>query len=227
MKKEIVLVIDDEMQIRRFLKIGLESQGFFVCEAGGGEEGLTQAVMRKPDVILLDLNLPDKGGLEVLKRLREWCKSPVIVLTVRESEQDKIELLDNGADDYITKPFNMGELLARIRAVLRRATPEPEEPVFNSKGINIDFSKRVVTVNGKAVKFTPLEYELLKLFVKNPGKVLTQRQIMREIWGPGMESETNYLRVYVATIRKKIELEPSRPKILITEPAVGYRFVID
>ncbi len=227
MQNEIILVIDDEVQIRRFLKIGLESRGFSICEAGTGEEGLTQAVMKKPDVVLLDLNLPDIGGLDVLKRLREWYKAPVIVLTVRETEQDKIELLDNGADDYIIKPFNMGELLARIRAVLRRAAPEPEEPIFNKKGIEIDFSKRRVTINGKQVKFTPLEYELLKMFVKNPGKVLTQRQIMKEIWGPGMESETNYLRVYVATIRKKIELDPSRPKILITEPAVGYRFTVD
>ena len=227
MEKETILVIDDEVQIRRFLKIGLESQGFAVYEAGSGEEGMTQTVMKKPDIILLDLNLPDMGGIDVLKKLREWYKAPVIVLTVRESEQDKVDLLDNGADDYITKPFNMGELLARIRAILRRTKQEPEEPVFHYRGISIDFSKRIVTINGDAVKFTPLEYELLKLFAKNPGKVLTQRQIMREIWGPGMESETNYLRVYIAAIRKKIESDPTRPKILVTEPAVGYRLVVD
>jgi two-component system KDP operon response regulator KdpE len=183
--------------------------------------------MKKPDIILLDLNLPDMSGIDLLKKLREWYSAPVIVLTVRESEQDKIELLDFGADDYLTKPFNMGELLARIRAVIRRTKQEPDEPVFQYKGISIDFSKRIVTVNGAAVKFTPLEYELLKLFAKNPGKVLTQRQIMREIWGPGMESETNYLRVYIAAIRKKIESNPSRPKVLVTEPAVGYRFNVD
>ncbi len=227
MEKETILVIDDEAQIRRFLKIGLESRGYRVYEAGKGEEGLTQTVMKKPDIILLDLNLPDMSGIDVLKKLREWYQAPVIVLTVRESEHDKIELLDNGADDYITKPFNMGELLARIRAILRRTKQEAEEPVFTYRDIVIDFSKRLVTVGGSIVKFTPLEYDLLRLFAKNPGKVLTQRQIMREIWGPGMESETSYLRVYVATIRKKIEEDPSRPKILITEPAVGYRFVVD
>lgn len=227
MEKETILVIDDEAQIRRFLKIGLESQGYAIYEAVSGEEGITQTVMKKPDIILLDLNLPDMSGADLLKKLREWYSAPVIVLTVRESEQDKIELLDYGADDYITKPFNMGELLARIRAVIRRTKQEPDEPVFQYQGISIDFSKRIVTINGEAVKFTPLEYELLKLFAKNPGKVLTQRQIMREIWGPGMESETSYLRVYVAAIRKKIESDPSRPKVLVTEPAVGYRFAVD
>lgn len=226
MPKEIILIIDDELQIRRFLKIGLESQGYSVAEADRGEAGITQTVMKKPDLILLDLNLPDMNGVEVLKKIREWYSAPVIVLTVRESEQDKIELLDNGADDYITKPFNMGELLARIRAILRRTKEEQEEPVFKYNNIVIDFSKRIVTVNGESIKFTPLEYELLKLFVKNPGKVLTQRQIMKEIWGPGMESETSYLRVYVANIRKKIENDHSRPKILVTEPGVGYRFVV-
>ncbi len=227
MENETILIIDDEVQIRRFLKVGLESQGYRVYEAEKGEEGLTRTVMKKPDLILLDLNLPDMSGIDVLKKLREWYHAPVIVLTVRESEHDKIELLDNGADDYITKPFNMGELLARIRAILRRIKQEADEPVFTHKGIAVDFSKRTVTVDGLAVKFTPLEYELLKLFVRNPGKVLTQRQIMKEIWGPGMESETNYLRVYIAALRKKLEKNPSRPAIIVTEPAVGYRFVVD
>jgi two-component system, OmpR family, KDP operon response regulator KdpE len=226
MLKDTILIIDDEIQIRRFLKIGLESQGYIVLEAEKGEEGITRTVLKKPDLILLDLNLPDMSGVDVLRKIREWYHAPVIVLTVRESEHDKIELLDNGADDYITKPFNMGELLARIRAILRRSMLEADEPAFQYRGIMIDFSKREVTINGETIKFTPLEYELLKLFVKNRGKVLTQRQIMKEIWGPGMESETNYLRVYVAAIRKKIEMDPSRPKILITEPAVGYRFVV-
>jgi two-component system, OmpR family, KDP operon response regulator KdpE len=227
MLKETILIIDDEIQIRRFLKIGLESQGYTVHEAEKGEEGITNTVLKKPDLILLDLNLPDMSGTDVLRNIREWYHAPVIVLTVRESEQDKIELLDNGADDYITKPFNMGELLARIRAILRRTKQESDEPVFQYQGIVIDFSKRTVAIDGRNVKFTPLEYELLKLFVKNHGKVLTQRQIMKEIWGPGMESETNYLRVYIAAIRKKIEKDPSRPKIIVTEPAVGYRFVYD
>ncbi len=227
MEGETVLIIDDEAQIRRFLRIGLESRGYRVCEAGDGAAGLTEAVMRKPDIILLDLNLPDMGGALVLEKLREWYRSPVLVLTVRESEQDKIELLDRGADDYITKPFNMGELLARIRAVLRRSQKEPDEPVFTTGGLVIDCAKRTVAVAGTAVKFTPLEYDLLRLFAKNAGKVLTQRQIMREVWGPGMESETSYLRVYVAALRKKIEEDPSRPRLIVTEPGVGYRFVVD
>ncbi|HNR87308.1 MAG TPA: response regulator [Spirochaetota bacterium] len=222
-----ILIIDDEIQIRRFLKIGLESQGYRVYEAERGGEGLTQAVMRKPDIVLLDLNLPDMGGADVLAKLREWYREPVIVLTVRESEQDKIALLDAGADDYLTKPFNMGELLARLRAIARRSGQKADEPVFSYRHLSVDFSKRIVTVHGGPVKFTPLEYELLKLFVKNPGKVLTQRQIMRDIWGPGMESETSYLRVYISMLRKKIELDPARPKMIVTEPAVGYRFVVE
>jgi two-component system, OmpR family, KDP operon response regulator KdpE len=225
MKNASILIVDDEVQIRRLLKIGLEGQGFVVHEAGDGSEGMTVAVMKKPDLILLDLNLPDMTGLEFLKKIREWNKTPVIVITVRESEHDKIDLLDNGADDYITKPFNVGELLARIRAVLRRRSGDADEPIFTYGDLTIDFSKRTVTVNGVVVKFTPLEYELLRLFAKNPGKVLTQSQIMKEIWGPGMVSETNYLRVYIASIRKKIEKDPSRPKIIITEPAVGYRLM--
>jgi two-component system KDP operon response regulator KdpE len=227
METESILVIDDEAQIRRFLKIGLESRGYRVFEAETGTEALTLTVMKKPDLVLLDLNLPDMDGTEVLAKLREWYRAPVIVLTVRESEHDKIELLDHGADDYITKPFNMGELLARIRAVFRRTRQEDDEPVFRHGQLVVDFARRLVMVEGEQVKFTPLEYELLKLFAKNPGKVLTQRQIMRDIWGPGMESETSYLRVYVANIRKKIEKDPSRPKLLVTEPAVGYRFMAE
>lgn len=227
MIKENILIIDDEIQIRRFVKIGLESQGYTVFEAEDGEQGLNVTVMKKPDIILLDLNLPDMKGVDVLKKIREWYHAPVIILTVRDSDESKIELLDNGADDYITKPFNMGELLARMRAILRRIKNNADEPVFKAGNIMIDFSKRIVAVNGEPVKFTPLEYNLLSLFAKNPGRVLTQRQIMKEIWGPGMESETSYLRVYIAAIRKKIEKEPSRPKILITEPAVGYRFTVE
>ncbi len=225
MEKETILIIDDEVQIRRFLKIGLESHGYIVHEAERGDEGLSAAVMKKPDLVLLDLNLPDMAGHEVLKRLREWYHSPVIVLTVRESESDKIELFDRGADDYITKPFSMGELLARMRAVFRRSRLVPEEPIFRSGALEVDFNKRIVSIGGHEIKITPLEYDLLRLFITNRGKILTQRQIMREVWGPGMESETNYLRVYVASLRKKIEEDPSRPRMILTEPAVGYRFV--
>ncbi|HPA71218.1 MAG TPA: response regulator [Spirochaetota bacterium] len=228
MEGEIILIIDDEIQIRRFVTIGLESKGYRVAESESGGQGLTEAVMKQPDLVLLDLNLPDMNGLEVLKRLREWYRAPVIILTVRESEKDKIDLLDAGADDYITKPFDMGELLARIRAVLRRSRNETaDEAVFRHGGLTVDLAKRVVTVEGAAVKLTPIEYSLLRMFVLNPGKVLTQRQIMKEVWGPGMESETNYLRVYISSLRKKIERDPSRPERLTTEPGVGYRFLSD
>lgn len=228
MQSETVLIIDDEIQIRRFVTIGLESKGYRVAESETGDQGLTEAVMKQPDLVLLDLNLPDMNGLEVLKRLREWYRAPVIILTVRESEKDKVELLDAGADDYITKPFDMGELLARIRAVLRRSLSETtEEAVFRHGELTVDLAKRVVTAGGAAVKLTPIEYSLLRMFVLNPGKVLTQRQIMKEVWGPGMESETNYLRVYISSLRKKIERDPSRPELLTTEPGVGYRFLSD
>lgn len=228
MENKIVLIIDDEKQIRRFLTIGMESNGYIVHEAESGEEGLKLAVMKRPDLVLLDLNLPDMSGLEVLKKMREWYQRPVIVLTVRESEQDKIALLDAGADDYLTKPFAMGELLARIRAVFRRTDSETvEEAIFSHGDLIVDLPKRVVTKAGVSVKLTPLEYSLLKLFVQNPGKVLTQSYIMREIWGPGMVSETNYLRVYIASLRKKLERDPSRPEIIVTEPGVGYRFLSD
>ena len=228
MQGETVLIIDDEIQIRRFVIIGLESKGYHVAESESGGQGLTEAVMKQPDLVLLDLNLPDMNGLEVLKRLREWYRAPVIILTVRESEKDKIELLDAGADDYITKPFDMGELLARIRAVLRRSRNKAtEEAVYRHGELTVDLAKRVVTAGGAVIKLTPIEYSLLRMFVLNPGKVLTQRQIMKEVWGPGMESETNYLRVYISSLRKKIEKDPSRPALLTTEPGVGYRFLSD
>ncbi|HPS58320.1 MAG TPA: response regulator [Spirochaetota bacterium] len=221
----VILIIDDEAQIRRMLRLSLEAHGFTVKEATTAQEGLQQASLARPDLIILDLNLPDKGGLETLKDIRGWSRTPVIVLSVRNSEQDKIELLDSGADDYLTKPFGMGELLARIRAALRHITPDTADGVFSSGGLVIDFSRRIVTRQNEEIKLTPTEYSLLKLLACNAGKVLTHNQIIDELWGLGSQPDTSYLRVYVLQLRKKIEKDPSNPGILITEPGVGYRLL--
>lgn len=222
-----ILTIDDEKQIRKLLKIGLEAEGFEVTDAANAAEGLDAVVKQKPDLVLLDLNLPDGYGLDVLKKIREFSEVPVIVLSVKDKEADKIELLEGGADDYITKPFGMGELLARIRAVLRRNVLPSAQPNFCTGALEINYSLREVTVAGKKIHLTPTEYNLLCLLAKNAGKVVTTQQIMREIWGPGLASETGYLRVYITTLRKKIEESPDRPVLLINEPAVGYRLVMD
>jgi two-component system KDP operon response regulator KdpE len=221
----VVLVIDDEAQIRRMLRLSLEAHGFHVKEATTSQEGLQQTSLSRPDLIILDLNLPDKSGLETLKDLRGWTKTPVIVLSVRNSEQDKIELLDSGADDYLTKPFSMGELLARIRAALRHTAPGTSSGIFTCGDLSIDFSRRKVTRNNEEIKLTPTEYTLLKLLASNAGKVMTHNQITDELWGLGSQPDTSYLRVYVLQLRKKIEKDPSSPKILITEPGVGYRLM--
>jgi two-component system KDP operon response regulator KdpE len=221
----VILVIDDEAQIRRMLRLSLEAHGFRVKEATTSQEGLQQAALARPDLIILDLNLPDKGGLDTLKDIREWSKTPVIVLSVKNSEQDKIELLDTGADDYLTKPFSMGELLARIRAALRHISAETSDGIFTSGNLLIDFSKRIVTVKNEEIKLTPTEYSLLKLLACNAGKVLTHNQIIDELWGISSQPDTSYLRVYILQLRKKIEETPSNPKILITEPGVGYRLL--
>ncbi len=218
-----VLCIDDEKQIRKLLKIGLESEGFAVLEATNLTEGIESIVRQKPDIILLDLNLSDGYGLDLLKRAREFSDVPVIVLSVKDHEADKIALLEAGADDYVTKPFGMGELLARIRAILRRYTVVSTLPKYSALGLEIDFELREVRVHGQKIHLTPTEYNLLCLLAKNAGKVVTTQQIMREIWGPGLANETGYLRVYVTTLRKKIELIPDAPQLLINEPAVGYR----
>ncbi len=222
-----VLVIDDEIQIRRFLRISLEANGYVLHEAATGREGLTQAATCRPDVVILDLGLPDTDGLEVLKQLREWSHVPVIVLSVKSSDADKIALLDAGADDYLTKPFSLGELLARLRLAQRHAQPSPESSVFRSGPLMVDLSRRHVTVNDQVVKLTATEYSLLRLLVQNAGKVLTHRQILREVWGPQYEEETQYLRVYVAQVRRKLEADPADPHLLITEPGVGYRLVVE
>jgi two-component system KDP operon response regulator KdpE len=221
--KPTVLIVDDELQIRRLVRVCLEANGYRVLEAATGREGITEAAQRKPDVVLLDLGLPDMDGVTVLKRLREWSRVPVVVLSVRDREEDKITALDNGADDYVTKPFGSGELLARLRVAQRHATPAPEVSVYRSGKLEVDLIGRVVKLDGKEVKLTATEYALLRLFVMHAGKVLTHHQILREVWGPTYLEQTHYLRVYIAHLREKLEAEPSRPTLLLTEPGIGYR----
>ena len=218
------LVIDDEPQIRRLLTISLEAGGYRVITANSGQEGLVLAAQHRPEVIILDLGLPDLSGLEVLKRLREWTQTPVLILTVQDAEADKIAALDAGADDYVTKPFNTGELLARLRAARRHADKaRAEEPVFQSGELVVDLVARRVTRKGQPVKLTATEYALLRLFIQHAGKVLTHRQILREVWGPTHEAHTHYLRVYLAHLREKLEKNPASPALLLTESGVGYR----
>jgi len=220
-----ILIIDDEKQIRRLLKVALTGHGYELEEAVSGQDGLHKAAVFRPDLVILDLGLPDLDGLEVLRRLREWSQTPVIILSVREQENDKINALDNGADDYVTKPFGMGELLARIRAALRHAAGLGNEPVLNFGDLEIDVAQRRVTVDGNVIKPTPTEYELLRNLAVYSGKVLTHRQLLRAVWGPSYENDTQYLRVYIAQLRRKIESDPSRPRHIITEPGVGYRLL--
>jgi len=221
----VILVIDDEAQIRKFLRLSLEAHGYHVVQADSAKEGIRQATASKPDLILLDLGLPDMDGLDVLSSFREWTKIPIIILSVRNSEQDKIALLDAGANDYITKPFSMGELLARTRATLRHSLPETVEGVLAIGNLVIDFSRRIVTKNGEEVKLTPTEYSLLRFLARNADKVITQSQIIHEIWASQAYPDTSYLRVFVLQLRRKIEDDPSNPKIILTEPGVGYRLI--
>lgn len=221
------LVIDDEPQIRRLLRVTLEANGYRVFDAATGQEGMTLAAQRLPDIILLDLGLPDLEGITVLRRLREWSQVPIIILTVRDREEDKIAALDAGADDYVTKPFSTGELLARARVALRHAKPETDTAIFRSGPLEVDFSARVVKVGGKEVKLTATEYSLLRLFARHAGKVLTHRQILREVWGPNYVEQTHYLRVYMAHLRDKLEADSAKPAMFMTEPGVGYRLVED
>ncbi|HZV34451.1 MAG TPA: response regulator [Verrucomicrobiae bacterium] len=222
----VALIIDDEVQIRRLLKISLEANGYKVFEAANGELGLAEAAQRRPDIVVLDLGLPDMDGVTVLKRLREWSNVPVVVLSVRDGEDDKIAALDNGADDYLTKPFGTGELLARLRVAQRHSLPAPEAAVFQTGHLEVDLVARSVQVKGKPVKLTATEYALLQLFVRHAGKVLTHRQILKEVWGPTYQEQTHYLRVYMTHLREKIEETPSQPELLITESGIGYRLMI-
>ena len=222
--KPVALVIDDEVQIRRLLRVALESENYQVDEAQTGQQGLVEIANRKPAIILLDLGLPDMEGLEVLKRLREWSEAPVLVLSVRDDEQGKVAALDAGAEDYVTKPFSTPELLARLRAAQRKTRPEEEISVFRSGDLIVDLTARVVTRAGHEVKLSATEYALLRLFVRHPGRVLTHRHILREIWGPKSEEHRQYLRVYITHLRQKIERDPTAPVLIRTESGIGYRF---
>lgn len=222
-----VLVIDDEPQIRRLLRVTLEGDGYRAVEAANGNEGLVQAAQCRPEVLLLDLGLPDMDGIEVLKRFREWSRVPVIVLSVRDREGDKIAALDAGANDYVTKPFSSGELLARMRAALRAAPGSDASAIFRRGNLEVDLATRVVRKDDKDVKLTPTEYALLRLFVVHAGKVLTHRQLLTEVWGPNASNETHYLRVHIAHLRDKVEDDPSRPMLIVTEPSIGYRFLAE
>jgi two-component system KDP operon response regulator KdpE len=225
--KPNVLVIDDELQIRRLLRVCLEGNGYRVTEAATGQEGITQAAQYHPDMVLLDLGLPDMDGIAVLKRLREWSQVPVVVLSVRDREDDKVAALDNGADDYVTKPFSTAELLARLRVAQRHAIPPSETPLFRSGDLEVDMTTRIVKRGGKEVKLTATEYSLLRVLVRHAGKVLTHRQILQEVWGPNYLEQTHYLRVYVAHLREKLEFDPSKPRLIATEPGIGYRLLTD
>jgi two-component system KDP operon response regulator KdpE len=219
------LVIDDERQIRKLLRIVLEQDHYRVLEAETGKQGLSDTALRRPDVVLLDLGLPDMDGLAVLKRLREWSHVPVLILSVREGAEDKVNALDAGADDYVTKPFESGELLARLRAIQRRGTSGSEQPFFRAGSLEIDFNARVVTVKGREVKLTATEYALLKILAQHAGKVITHKQLLREVWGPNAEEQAQYLRVYMTHLRRKIESADTREKLLRTESGIGYRLV--
>lgn len=225
MTKGEILIIDDEAQIRKLLEITLESNDFSIREAATAKEGLITAANHPPDLIILDLGLPDDNGHNVLKKLREWYSKSIIILSVQNSEEDIVTALDNGANDYLTKPFRTGELLARIRSSLRKGAIEENNQVYDFDDLQIDPTTRTVKKNNEAVKLTATEYTLLSLFIKNEGKVLTHKYVLKEIWGPGQVNESQYLRVYIAQLRKKIEDNPNRPLHLLTESGVGYRFV--
>lgn len=218
-----VLVVDDDRAIRRLLQTSLGAHGYEVIEASTGHEALEAVIAHRPDLIILDLGLPDLDGVDVTRQLREWSQIPIIVLSVREHEHDKITALDAGADDYLTKPFGAGELLARLRVALRHTAQPNEEAVFVLGGLSVDLARRAVTVRGAEVQLTPNEYALLRVFIQHAGKVLTHHQLLREVWGPGYEHEKHLLRVNISNLRGKLEDEPARPQIILTEPGVGYR----
>jgi len=221
-----VLVVDDEPQILRALGTNLRARDYDVDLAASGEEALTSAAAAAPDVVILDIGLPGIDGIEVVRRLRAWTKVPIIILSVREGELDKVAALDAGADDYVTKPFGMNELLARLRAAVRRAAPADQDPVVTTADFTIDLGVKRVTRAGAEVHLTPTEWGLIEVLVRNEGKLVGQKQLLQEVWGPAYEKETNYLRVYLAGLRRKLEPDPSRPRYFITEPGMGYRFIV-
>lgn len=219
-----VLVVDDDPQLSRALRITLHASGYEVVTAADGQSALRQTAAERPDVVILDLGLPDVDGIEVLAGLRPWFSGPVLVLSARSDSHDKIGALDVGADDYVSKPFDMGELLARLRALLRRGTAEADEPVVRTDHLTIDLAAKQVSVDGDVVRLTPTEWALLSELVRSPGRLVGQRQLLQTVWGPAYEKETHYLRVYMAQLRRKLERDPSRPRYLQTEPGMGYRF---
>lgn len=220
-----ILVVDDEDQIRRFLRVALQAHGYETVEVASGEQGLRETTTFRPDLVILDLGLPDIDGLTVLARIREWSRLPVIVLTVQAQEGLKIEALDSGADDYVTKPFSMGELLARIRVALRHAAKADGEPIIVVGDLEVDIGHHRVRIGGREVKLTPTEYEILKVLASNAGRVLTHRQLLCRIWGKEYQNEAHYLRVYIGQLRKKVEPDPTQPRYVLTEPGVGYRLM--
>jgi len=227
MPDEKVLIVDDEPAIRKFLRVTLSAQAYTTIEASSGQEALSKAASDKPDIIVLDIGLPDMNGIEVARLLRQWTRIPIIILSVRGAESDKIAALDAGADDYLTKPFGVGELLARLRAALRRAAQTTSEPVFMSGNLKVDLARRLITLSGNEVQLTPNEYELLRVLVNHAGKVLTHRFLLREVWGAEYGEEFHMLHVNISNLRRKIEPDPARPQFITTEPGVGYRLKAD
>ncbi|HXD99775.1 MAG TPA: response regulator [Candidatus Acidoferrum sp.] len=230
MPEPVVVLIEDEAQIRRFLRATLTGQGYRLFETTTGADGVVEVASRQPDVVIVDLGLPDMDGLEVIRRLREWTAVPVIVLSARGQERDKVSALDAGADDYVSKPFSAGELLARIRVALRHtagASHEGSEAAFKVGDLQVDLLRRHVSMRGADVRLTPIEYKLLATLVKHAGKVVTHQQLLRDVWGPSHEDQSHYVRVYMAHLRHKLETEPARPRYLLTEPGVGYRLAVD
>lgn len=222
--QETILIIDDEVQIRRLLEITLSASGYKISEASTGKEGLTLAATRQPALIILDLGLPDADGLEILKKLREWFMKPILILSVRSSEDDIIKALDNGANDYLTKPFRTGELLARIRVAIRQSQGNSDNPILVFGTLTVNLANHTARKNNELLKLTSTEFSLLALLAKNEGRVLTHQYILKEVWGMGYVEQTQYLRVFMAQLRKKVEDEPSKPKLLNTESGIGYRF---
>lgn len=220
----IILVVEDEQEIRRFLRVSLVGHGYRIVEAATGKDGILQAATQRPEVVLLDLGLPDMDGMDLIAEVRAWSRVPIVVLSARGQEQDKVKALDAGADDYLTKPFGVGELLARLRVALRHAAKGPSgDPVFEVEGLRVDLPRRQVFVHGQEVHLTPIEWRLLTVLVNSAGKVVTHRQLLKEVWGPDSVFETHYLRVYMTQLRRKIEDDPAQPRHLLTEPGVGYR----
>ena len=220
-----ILIIDDEPQIRKLLSVSLKAHEFMIDEASTGKEGVNQAAYFKPDLLIIDLGLPDISGIAVVRAIREWSSAPIIILTAHDQEQEKIESLDAGADDYVTKPFSMGELMARMRVCLRRMAAGESEPILSCGGLTVDLIQRRVSVEGREVKLTPTEYELIKLLAQNAGRVLTHKQLLKAVWGNSYDEDTHYIRVYIGQLRRKIEKDPAQPKYIITESGVGYRLM--